>query len=201
MSQESAPGIAAPSRNATVLRYREGWVWGMFGASSGLCVFVGMFVWALLNPSGLVGDPSMFIPWAMISAVGPFALLGLVASVVLLLKPTRLYLDERGLWWKAGTFFPLITWEELYAVRVRDTVPAQRDSAGTTVRQAKPSGLRLFPDDERFVQRHSWFMNHKIEVDGPDAHRWPVSYLWPMPGQAAQRLTRVIVRYRPGLVH
>ena len=183
--QTRSPDPATP-----VVEYRSG-RWAFIG---GLALVV-VFGLAAVFPD--VGGPSAssraknISPAAASFLFGALAFTGLLVMVGSVPRMHRFFVDQRGLWWRAGRKSDLIAWEELRAVRAREPRPPVKDDPNS---KAVLSALVFTPTDARFATRHSALVkpvpnaNPEVEMRLPNV-------------AAVRQLAQEIARVRPDLLH
>ncbi|MEB3366886.1 hypothetical protein [Saccharopolyspora mangrovi] len=179
----------APSASAKVVRYREGV--GCVGGGAFMALVGSCALYLALNPEEAVRSPptvALVIGWILTLFIFVPGVLMMLAGLVMLAKPERVHLDERGIWLRQSGTFELIAWTEISAVHGRLPQPKAKDDPNS----GPVSAALLFqPADSGFLPRHPKLADR----DNPEVPRLK------LPGKSAvQRLTQAIGEYRPDLL-
>lgn len=179
----------APSGSAKVVRYSEGI--GCVGGGAFMTLVGSGALYLALNPEqAMRGSPSvaLVVGWAMTLFVFVPGVLMILIGLVLLARPERVHLDERGIWLRDNGKFDLIGWTEIGALHGRLPQPkAEGDPNSSPV----PAALLFQPADSGFLGRHPKL----ADPENPEVPRLK------LPGKnPVRRLTRAISEYRPDLL-
>lgn len=179
----------APSASAKVVKYREGFGCvggGLFMAAVGSCA-----LYLALNPEEAVRSPpavALVLGWAMTLLIFVPGVLMIAIGLVMLAKPERVHIDERGLWLRDSGKFELIAWTEISALHGQIPRPKVKDDPNS---KPIPAGLLFQTADSGFLSRHP-------KLADPENPEVPQLKL---PGKSAvERLTQGIGEYRPDLI-
>lgn len=179
----------APSDSAKVVRYSEGI--GCVGGGLFMAVVGSGALYLALNPEESVKSPpavALVIGWILTLFIFVPGVLMVLIGLVMLAKPERVHLDERGIWLRDNGKFDLVSWNEIRALRGQLPQPKAKDDPNS---KPVPAGLLFQPADSGFLSRHPKL----ADSENPEV---PCLKL---PGKSAvQRLTQAIGEYRPGLL-
>jgi hypothetical protein len=179
----------APSDSAKIVRYREGI--GCVGGGAFMAVVGSGALYLALNPEEAVRSPpavALVMGWLLTLFIFVPGVLMILVGLVMLAKPERVYLDERGIWLRQSGKFDLISWSEILALHSRLPQPEVKGD-----QNSKPitAGVLIQPADNGFLARHP-------KLADPEAPEVPHLKL---PGKrAVQRLTQAIAEVRPDLL-
>lgn len=179
----------APSDSAKVVKYREGVGCvggGLFMALVGSCA-----LYLALNPEEAVRSPASVaavIGWAMTLFVFVPGVLMILVGLVMLARPERVHLDDRGIWLRDNGKFDLIAWTEIRALHGRLPQPKAKDDPNSSPVAA---ALLFQPVDSGFLSRHPVL----ADPENPEVPRLKLPHK-----TAVQRLTRAIGETRPDLL-
>ncbi|RRO16187.1 hypothetical protein EIL87_14135 [Saccharopolyspora rhizosphaerae] len=181
--------LVAPSDSAKVVRYSEGF--GCLGGGLFLAVVGSAFLYLALYPEEAVKSPASVaavMGWFFTVLVFVPGVLMLIAGLVVLLRPERVHLDERGIWLRRHGEFELISWTEVRALHGRFPQPKVKDDRNS---KPTPAALLIQPADNGFLARHPQLADR----ENPEVPRLA------LPGRGAvQRLTQAIGDLRPDLL-
>ncbi|MGC7101020.1 hypothetical protein ACPZ19_40630 [Amycolatopsis lurida] len=178
----------SPKPGTPVVEYRSG-RWAFIG---GLAMFVLFGLAAVFPDVGTPSGRSKDMPPALASFLfGALALGGLLFMVGSVPRTHRFFVDVRGLWWRAGRKSDLIVWEELRAVRGRESRPPVKGDPNS---KGVLPALVFTPVDHQFLTRHAALVK-RPRTAGPDVEL-------KLPNSATVRqLAQEIAKVRPDLLH
>lgn len=159
---------------------------GLFMAAIGSAA-----LYLALNPEEAMKSPpavALVMGWILTLLIFVPGVLMILIGLVLIAKPKRVHIDERGLWSRDSGKFELISWSEIQALHGRMPQPKVKDDPNSSPVSA---ALLFQPADSGFLARHPKL----ADPESPEVPRLK------LPGKSAlQRLTRAISEFRPDLL-
>ncbi|MDI2028478.1 hypothetical protein QFW96_07640 [Saccharopolyspora sp. TS4A08] len=178
-----------PSDSAKIVRYREGF--GCVGGGAFMVLVGSAFLYIALHPDEALRSPpsvASVIGWTFTVLVFVPGVLMIFVGFVMVAKPERVHVDERGIWLRDNGKFELVAWTEISALQGRLPQPKVKDDPDS---KPIPAGLLFQPADSGFLSRHP-------KLAAPEPSDFPRLKL---PSErAVQRLTRAIADVRPDLL-
>ena len=179
----------APSDSAKVVRYREGI--GCAGGGLFMSLVGSGALYLALNPDEAVRSPpgvALVIGWVLTLLIFVPGVLMILIGVVMIARPERVHLDERGIWLRDNGKFDLIGWNEVRTLHGRLPQPKAKDDPKSS---PTPAALLIQPADQGFLARHPKL----ADPENPEVPRLK------LPGKrAVQGLTKAIGELRPDLL-